>query len=37
MRVYDRFIYPVSRFFDFIGFRYLFGKNIMLVASNDNE
>lgn len=37
MRVYDSFIYPVSRFFDFIGFRYLFGKNIMLVASNDNE
>ena len=29
---YDRFIYRISRFFDLIGFRYVFGKNILAVA-----
>ena len=29
---YDRLIYRVSRFFDFIGFRYILGKNIFVVA-----
>ena len=29
---YDRLFYRVSRFFDFIGFRYIFGKNILAVA-----
>lgn len=29
---YDRLIYRVSQIFDFIGFRYIFGKNILAVA-----
>ena len=29
---YDRLLYRVSRIFDFIGFRYIFGKNILAVA-----
>jgi hypothetical protein len=29
---YDRLFYRVSRIFDFIGFRYIFGKNILAVA-----
>ena len=30
--LYDRLFYRVSRIFDFIGFRYIFGKNILAVA-----
>ena len=30
--LYDRLLYRVSRIFDFIGFRYVFGKNILAVA-----
>ena len=30
--LYDRLFYRVSRLFDFIGFRYIFGKNILAVA-----
>ena len=30
--LYDRLVYRVSRIFDFIGFRYIFGKNILAVA-----
>ena len=30
--LYDRLLYRVSRIFDFIGFRYIFGKNILAVA-----
>ena len=30
--LYDRLFYRVSRVFDFIGFRYFFGKNILAVA-----
>ena len=30
--IYDRLFYRVSRIFDFIGFRYIFGKNILAVA-----
>ena len=30
--LYDRLFYRVSRIFDFIGFRYVFGKNILAVA-----
>jgi SAM-dependent methyltransferase len=29
---YDCFLYPLSRFLDRIGFKYLFGKNILVVA-----
>ncbi len=32
MKLYDRLLYPVSRIFDRLGLRYLFGKNILLVA-----
>jgi SAM-dependent methyltransferase len=30
---YDTIIYPISRVFDFIGFRYLVGKNLILIAT----
>ena len=30
--LYDRLFYRISRLFDFIGFRYIFGKNILAVA-----
>ena len=30
--LYDRLLYRVSQVFDFIGFRYIFGKNILAVA-----
>lgn len=29
---YDRYVYPISKLFDFFGFKYLFGKNLILVA-----
>ena len=29
---YDKYIFPVSRFLDNIGIRYLIGKNIVLIA-----
>lgn len=32
MKFYDRFIFPASRLLDFIGFRFLFGKNLYLQA-----
>lgn len=31
-KIYDRIIFPLSLFFDAIGFRFLFGKNIFVVA-----
>ena len=33
---YDRFIFPVSRFLDQLGFKYIIGKNIILIAQKDN-
>ena len=30
---YDKFIWPISRFLDNLGFKYLFGKNLLLLAS----
>ena len=33
MQIYDRFIFPLSRFLDVIGFQKLFGKNLILRAS----
>ena len=30
---YDKVIYPVSRVLDFIGFRYVLGKNLILIAT----
>ena len=32
LRIYDRYILPFSKFFDAIGFRFLFGKNIVAVV-----
>ena len=33
---YDKYIFPLSRFLDKLGFRYLIGKNIILVAKKMN-
>lgn len=33
LKIYDRWIYPMSKFFDRLGLRHLFGKNLLLVAS----
>jgi hypothetical protein len=30
---YDRIIYPISRVFDLLGFRYIVGKNLILIAT----
>lgn len=30
LKFYDKLIFPVSRFLDFLGFKYLFGKNIFV-------
>ena len=35
MLLYDRFIHPLSKFLDRIGFKYLIGCNIMLVAKHN--
>ena len=32
LAAYDKFIYPVSSFLDRLGIKYLFGKNIMVIA-----
>lgn len=32
LRFYDRVIYPISRFADRLGFKHLFGKNLLLIA-----
>ena len=31
-QIYDRFVYPVSRVLDFLGLRFLFGKNLLVIA-----
>ena len=31
--LYDKVIYPISRVLDFIGFRFILGKNLILIAS----
>jgi len=36
LRLYDHFFFPLSRIFDAIGFRFLFGKNIVVVARKNN-
>ncbi|MBB42138.1 MAG: hypothetical protein CMM44_00065 [Rhodospirillaceae bacterium] len=33
LRIYDKWIFPVSRFLDSIGFKYLFGKNLVVIAN----
>lgn len=32
LRIYDRFIFPISNILDCIGFKYIIGKNLFLVA-----
>jgi len=32
---YDKVIYPISRVMDFFGFKYLLGKNLILIATKD--
>lgn len=32
LKIYDRYIYPFSKLLDRLGFKYLFGKNILVVA-----
>ena len=34
---YDKFIWPVSALLDALGFKYLFGKNLLLIASKPNS
>jgi hypothetical protein len=33
LKFYDRFIWPISKTLDFLGLRFLFGKNLLLLAS----
>ena len=32
IKFYDKYIFPISKIFDMIGFKYLFGKNLLIVA-----
>ena len=32
LRLYDKYIYPFSRLLDSLGFKYLFGKNLLVIA-----
>jgi 2-polyprenyl-3-methyl-5-hydroxy-6-metoxy-1,4-benzoquinol methylase len=34
--IYDKFVYPISRIMDKLGFRYFLGKNILVVAKKIN-
>lgn len=36
LKIYDTYIYPFSRLLDRMGFKYLFGKNILVVAKSKN-
>ena len=33
LKFYDRYIWPISKTLDFLGLRFLFGKNLLLLAS----
>jgi hypothetical protein len=33
LSLYDKFVYPISAFLDGIGFKFLFGKNLLVVAT----
>ena len=37
LRFYDKFLFPISKLLDAIGFRYLLGKNLYVVAVKDRE
>ena len=32
LKFYDKWLFPISKILDIIGFKYLFGKNLILVA-----
>ena len=36
LKFYDKWIFPLSKFLDSIGFKYLLGKNLILIASKIN-
>ena len=35
LKIYDKYIWPLSRLLDNLGFKYLFGKNLLLLASKE--
>jgi SAM-dependent methyltransferase len=35
LRIYDKFIWPISKLLDKLGLRYVFGKNLLLLASKN--
>lgn len=35
LRIYDNLIFPISRFFDLVGMRFVIGKNLYLVATSN--
>lgn len=35
LKIYDKYIWPLSRLLDNLGFKYLFGKNLLLLASKN--
>ena len=35
LKIYDRFVWPISRTLDQLGLRFFFGKNLMLLASKN--
>lgn len=37
LQFYDKYIWPLSKLLDSIGFKYLFGKNIFVVASKESH
>jgi SAM-dependent methyltransferase len=37
LRFYDKSIFPISKFLDLLGFKYLFGKNLYVVARKTDE
>jgi len=37
MKFYDKFIFPLSEIFDDLGFKYLFGKNILVYAKKSSQ
>jgi hypothetical protein len=35
LKIYDKFIWPISKTLDFLGLRFFFGKNLLLLASKN--
>ena len=32
LKIYDKVVYPISAVLDWLGFKYLFGKNLLVIA-----